>query len=488
MAQLDEIKKIRIEKLEAMQRAGISVYPLSTKRTHFVNDALKSFSKLERSEKEIILTGRIRSIRGHGGATFIDIEDGTDKIQSFLKKNHLGPKKYEQFLKYFDIGDFIEARGVLFRTKKKEKTLLASSFKILAKSILPLPEKWHGLQDVEERFRKRYLDLLFNKEVKEKFVLRHKIIQELRNFLIKEGFLEVETPVLQSIYGGAKAKPFKTYLNALDMNLFLRIAPELYLKELLVGGFEKVFEIGRIFRNEGMDRFHNPEFTSLEFYWAYAEYKELMKLCEKMFTFMLKQVFGTLKIKYQGKIIDFKTPWKRVDFYQLIKKEAKIDLQEIHPDALKKKAQAMGVKIKKGQGLAEIADEIYKKVVRPKIWEPTFIIHHPYGAFPLAKGLPKNNQKLANFQLVAGNWELVNAFSELNNPLKQRKIFKEQEKMYKQGYEEAQKTDESFLEALEYGMPPAAGFGMGIDRLVALLTDSHSLREIILFPTMRSKK
>ena len=488
MPQLEEIRKNRIKKLDAMQRAGILVYPLSTKRTHSIIDAIKDFPKIERSKKEITLTGRIRSLRGHGGATFIDIEDGTEKIQLFFKKNHLGPKKYEQFLKYFDIGDFIEARGILFKTKKKERTLLVSGFKILTKSILPLPEKWHGLKDVEERFRKRYLDLLFSKEVKEKFVLRHKIIQELRNFLIKEGFLEVETPVLQSIYGGAKAKPFKTHLNALDMDLFLRIAPELYLKELLVGGFEKVFEIGRIFRNEGMDRFHNPEFTSLEFYWAYADYKELMKLCEKMFAFMLKQVFGTLKIKYQDKVIDFKPPWKRVDFYQLIKKETKIDLQEIHPDALKKKAQAMGIKIEKGQGLAEIADEIYKKVIRPKIWEPTFIIHHPYGSFPLAKSLPKDNQKLANFQLVAGNWELVNAFSELNDPQKQRKIFEEQEKMYKQGYQEAQKTDEGFLEALEYGMPPAAGFGMGIDRLVALLTDSHSLREIILFPTMRSKK
>ncbi|MEA3453094.1 MAG: lysine--tRNA ligase [Patescibacteria group bacterium] len=487
MPQLEEIKKNRIKKLEAMQRAGILVYPLSTKRTHLINNALKSFSKFERSKEEIILTGRLRSLRGHGGATFSDIEDGTDKIQLFFKKDHLGPKKYEQFLKYFDVGDFIEARGVLFRTKKKEKTLLVSGFKILTKSILPLPEKWHGLKDVEERFRKRYLDLIFSKEVKEKFVLRHKIIQELRNFLIKEGFLEVETPVLQSIYGGAKAKPFKTHLNALDMDLFLRIAPELYLKELLVGGFEKVFEIGRIFRNEGMDRFHNPEFTSLEFYWAYADYKELMKLCEKMFAFMLKKVFGTLEIEYEGKIIDFKTPWKRVDFYQLIKKEAKIDLQEIHPDALKKKAQAMGIKVEKGQGLAEIADEIYKKVIRPKIWQPTFIIHHPYGYFPLAKALPKDGQKLANFQLVAGNWELINAFSELNDPLKQRAIFEEQEKMYKQGYEEAQKTDESFLEALEHGMPPAAGFGMGIDRLVALLTDSHSLREIILFPTMRQK-
>jgi len=272
------------------------------------------------------------------------------------------------------------------------------------------------------------------------------------------------------------------------MDLFLRIAPELYLKELLVGGFEKVFEIGRIFRNEGMDRFHNPEFTSLEFYWAYADYKELMKLCEKMISSLLKNLFGKLQIKYQGKTINFKPPWKRIDFYQLLRKEIKIDLEEIHIDSLKKKAREMGIETGPGEGLAEIADKIYKKFIRPKIWQPTFIIHHPYGTFPLAKPLAKGSQKLANFQLVVGGWELVNAFSELNDPLEQRKRFEEQEKMYKQGYGEAQRTDNNFLEALEYGMPPAAGFGMGIDRLVALLTDSHSLREVILFPTMRSKR
>jgi len=488
MPPLEEIRKGRIEKLEAIRRAGISAYPLSTKRTHLIKKALKDFSKIDRSKKEIILAGRIRSLRGHGGATFVDIEDGSDKIQLFFKKDRLGPKKYEQFLKYFDIGDFIEARGVLFKTKKKEKTLLASDFKLLAKSILPLPEKWHGLQDTEERFRKRYLDILFNKEVKEKFVLRNKIIQEIRNFLIKQKFLEVETPILQSIYGGAKAKPFKTHLNALNMDLFLRIAPELYLKELLVGGFEKVFEIGRIFRNEGMDKSHNPEFTSLEFYWAYADYKELMKLCEEMFSFVLKKVFKKLTIEHNGKTINFKAPWKRIEFNQLIRKETGIDLKEISLSALEKKAKSLGLKIEKGAGLAEIADVIYKKYCREKIWQPTFIIHHPYGAFPLAKSRPNNDQELANFQLVVGGWELVNAFSELNDPLKQREIFKEQEKMYKQGYEEAQKTDKSFLEALEYGMPPAAGFGMGIDRLVALLTNSHSLREIILFPTMRIKE
>jgi len=487
MPQINEVKKGRIKKLKAMQNAGIDVYPLSTGRTYPISDALKDFSKLEQAKKEIILAGRIKSFRGHGGATFSDIADGTEKIQLFFKKDNLGPKKYELLQKYFDVGDFIETRGTLFRTKKKEKTLLVDDFKILAKSVLPLPEKWHGLKDVEDRFRKRYLDLLFNDEVKEKFILRNKIIQEIRNFLIKQGFFEVETPILQPIYGGAKAKPFKTHLNALDMDLFLRIAPELYLKELLVGGFEKVFEIGRIFRNEGMDKSHNPEFTSLEFYWAYADYKDLMKLCEEMFSFVLKKVFKKLTIEYNNKEINFKAPWKRIEFNQLVRQETGINLEEINVQALRKKVEDLGLKVEKGAGLAEIADVIYKKYCREKIWQPTFVIHHPYGAFPLAKSRPNNDRELANFQLVAGGWELVNAFSELNDALKQRKIFEEQEKMLKQGFSEAQRRDDNFLEALEYGMPLAAGFGMGVDRLVALLTDSHSLREVILFPTMRVK-
>jgi lysyl-tRNA synthetase class 2 len=488
MATIEEIRKTRIQKLKALKKAGIIPYPLNTKRTHSVEQALKEFSKLARSKKEIILAGRIRSLRVHGGATFSDLEDGTGKIQVFFKKDALGPKKYELFLDYFDIGDFVEIRGTLFKTKKQEKTILASDFKLLAKSLLPLPEKWHGLKDVEERYRKRYLDLLFNSEVKKKFILRSKIIQEIRDFLIQEGFIEVETPILQPIYGGAKAKPFKTHLNALNIDLYLRIAPELYLKELLVGGFEKVFEIGRVFRNEGIDRFHNPDFTGLEFYWAYADYKQLMKLCEKMFVSVIKRIFGKPEITYQGKKINFKTPWRRVEFYQLVKKDTGIDLEEIHPDALKKKAKEMGIKLEKGEGLAEIADKIYKKFSKPKIWEPTFIIHHPYGAFPLAKPHPKDPAKLANFQLVVGGWELVNAFSELNDPIEQRKRFEEQERLYREGFEEAQRIDENFLEALEYGMPPAAGFGLGIDRLVALLTDSHSLREVILFPTMKPKR
>lgn len=488
MATIDELRKTRIKKFEAIQRAGLLAYPIKIRRTNRISESLDDFPKLEKSKKEIILAGRIKSLRVHGGATFFHIEDGSGKIQVFLRKDGIGEKAYDFFLDNFDIGDFVEVAGILFKTKKGEKTIEAKDFKILAKSLLPLPEKWHGFQDVEERYRKRYLDLIFNSEVKKKFELRSMVVQALREFLCNEGFLEVETPILQPIYGGAKAKPFKTHLNALDVDMYLRIAPELYLKRLLVGGFEKVYEIGKCFRNEGVDRFHNPDFTMLEFYWAYADYKDLMKLTEKLFEFLLKKVFSSTKISYQGKEVDFKTPWPRKEFSQLIKKYAEINLDEINRDALAKKAKELGVNIEKGAEKAEIADEIYKKICRPKIWEPTFIIHHPLGFQPLAKALEDNPQQLANFQLVAAGFELLNAFSELNNPLEQRKRFEEQEKMLRAGFEEAQRMDKDFLEALEYGMPPAAGFGMGIDRLVSLLTDSHSLREVILFPTMRPRE
>jgi len=483
----DDLRKIRLKKLEAIQKAGFSIYPLKTKRTHKISETLKEFLNLSQKKKEIILVGRIKSLRVHGGATFFHMEDGSGQIQAYFKKDRIGESGYKFFLDNFDIGDFIEVRGILFKTKKGEKTIEASDFKILAKSLLPLPEKWHGLKDIEERYRKRYLDLIFNPEIKKKFEIRSKIIKELRTFLESEGFLEVETPILQPIYGGAKARPFKTHLNALDVDLYLRIAPELYLKRLLVGGFEKVYEIGKCFRNEGVDRFHNPDFTMLEFYWAYADYKDMMHLVEKMFSYLLKKIFGKLEISYQNKKINFKTPWPRIKFSQFLRKETKINLDEINQEALLKEAQKLGVQIEKGASKAEMADEIFKKICRPKIWQPSFIIHHPLGFQPLAKSLEEEPGKLANFQLVAGGIELINAFSELNNPIEQRKIFEEQEKLYKAGFEEAQRIDDDFLEALEYGMPLAAGFGMGIDRLVILLTDSHSLREIILFPTMRPK-
>jgi len=487
MATIDELRKIRLKKLEAIEKAGISICPIKTKRTHRITEALKDFAKFSRSKKEIILTGRIRSLRIHGGATFLNIKDGTGEVQGFLRKDRVGEKAYKLVIDNFDIGDFVELRGILFKTKRGEKTIEVSDYKILTKSLLPLPEKWHGLKDIEERFRKRYLDLIFNPEVKKKFETRSQVISEIRNFLEKEGFLEVETPILQPIYGGAKAKPFETHLNAFDLDMYLRIAPELYLKRLLVGGFEKVYEIGKCFRNEGVDRFHNPDFTMLEFYWAYADYKDLMKLTEGLFESILRNVFRKLEISYEGKKINFKTPWPRVEFSQLIRKYTKINAKDVHPDALAKKAIELGIKLEKGWSKAEILDEIYKKFCRPKIWEPTFIIHFPVGFQPLAKALEKDPQKLANFQLVVAGFELLNAFSELNNPIEQRKRFEEQERYFEKGFKEAQRMDEDFLEALEYGMPPAAGLGMGIDRLVCLLTDSHSLREVILFPTMRQK-
>ena len=495
MSTIDELRKTRLKKLEAIKKAGFLAYPAKTKRNQKISQTLKGFTNLARLKKEVILVGRIRSLREHGGSTFLDIEDGSAsspqdgsaKIQAYFKKNRLGEKSYQFFLANFDIGDFIEVKGILFKTKKGEKTIEAADFKILAKSLLPLPEKWHGLKDIEERYRKRYLDLIFNPEVKKKFEIRSKIIKEIREFLEREEFISVETPTLQPIYGGAKAKPFKTHLNALGLNLYLRISPELYLKRLLVGGFEKVYEIGKCFRNEGLDRSHNPDFTMLEFYWAYADYKDLMKLTEKLFETLIKKIFGKCEIEYGGKKINFKSPWPRIEFSQILKKYSKINFEEIHPEALKKEAKKLGVEIEKGKNKAEVADEIYKKVCLPKLWQPIFVINHPLGTFPLAKSLEGKFDKLANFQLVAGGWELVNAFSELNDPIEQRKRFEEQEKSFKAGSEEAQRMDEDFLESLEYGMPPAAGFGMGIDRLVALLTDSRSLREVILFPIMRPK-
>ena len=483
----EKIKKIRLKKLETLKLAGFSAYPIKTKRTHQIEVALNKYGVLSREKKEIVLVGRVRLLRVHGGATFLQMEDGTGRIQAFLRRDRLGEKKYKFFLDNFDVGDIIEIKGILFKTKRKERTIEASGFKMLTKTFLPLPEKWCGLKEVEERYRKRYLDLIFNPEIKKKFEIRSKIIKEIRLFLEKEGFLGVETPILQPLYGGARAKPFKTRLNALNIDLYLRISPELYLKRLLVGGFEKVYEIGKCFRNEGVDRSHNPDFTMLEFYWAYADYKDLMKLTEKMISQVIYKVFKSFKITFEGKEINFKAPWPRVEFTSFFYKTTGINLEEISDKALIKEAKLLGVNVKGGSRV-EVADEIFKKYCRPKIIQPTFLIHYPLGFQPLAKALEKNPKKLANFQLVAMGMELCNAFSELNNSVEQKKRFKEQEKLFKEGSTEAQRMDKDFLEALEYGLPPAAGFGMGLDRLISLLTDSHSLREVILFPVMKPKK
>jgi len=475
MSNLDQIKTARLKKLETIKKAGLNAYPAKAKRTCFCQQAFDNFDKLIKENADIFLNGRLMSVREHGGSTFCHIEDATGRLQIYFKKDILGDKKYRFFLENFDIGDFIEVKGILFATKKGEKTLKAEDFKILAKSVLPLPEKWHGLKDVEERFRKRYLDLIMNKQVRDNFAKRSQIIKLIRQFLENLGFMEVETPMLQTLYGGAMAKPFKTHLNALDLDLYLRIAPELYLKRLLVGGFEKVYEIGRCFRNEGLDSHHNPEFTMLEFYWSYADYQDLMNLTEEMFEFIVsrchpesRRIVGTkdpvakerdsspsaqndIAIFYQGNEISFNRPFKRIEFSELGKTDQQIK-------------------------------EKIKEII-----QPTFIINHPIELSPLAKQLESDTKKAARFQLVAGGLELINAFSELNDPQEQQNRFRQQEKERQAGDKETQPYDKDFLEALEYGMPPAAGFGMGIDRLAALLTDSHSLREIILFPTMKPK-
>jgi lysyl-tRNA synthetase class 2 len=484
MSTSEEIRQNRIEKREKLQKLGLYPYPISIQRTHEIETILNDFDNF--LEKEIILVGRIKTMRTHGALTFFDFEDGTGKIQAMFAKDRLGENNYQFFLDNFDIGDFIEVKGFVFKTKRDEKTLEGKDFKMISKSLRPLPEKWHGLKDIEERYRKRYLDLIFSPETKKKFEIRSKTVKEIRNFLDNNGFLEVETPILQTIYGGARAKPFKTHINAFDLDVFLRISPELYLKRLIVGGFEKVYEIGKCFRNEGVDKFHNPDFTMLEFYWAYADYKELMKLTEKMIQQVLNNVLGGTTIKYGENEIDFSGQWERIEFFSLLEKYTDIKYEEINEEALLKKAKELGIDIPEGADKANIADEIYKKYCRPKIIQPTFVINHPYGFQPLAKNLDEN--KLASFQVIVCGAEIVNAFSELNDPIEQEKRFKEQEKMFKGGFEEAQRSDEEFVEALEYGMPPAAGFGLGIDRFVLMITDSSSLREVILFPLMKTKE
>lgn len=487
MDRLEELRQNRIEKLRFLQERGVSPYPQKTGRTHTILEVLENFSSLSEKEKEIIVVGRLRTIRRHGKITFVVIEDQSANIQGFFAEDGLGKNDYAFFLDNFDIGDFIEIRGILFETKRGEKTIKVADYTMLVKALRPLPEKWHGLQSVEERYRKRYLDLIFNKEQKQAFEKRSMIIKEMRNFLEDKGFLEVETPVLQPIYGGTSATPFKTYHKTLDMELYLRIAPELYLKRLLVGGWEKVFEFARCFRNEGIDRSHNPEFTLLEFYWAFADYKDMMHLTEEMIATVVEKVFGEKKIAYKDQILNFETPFERIEFADIIRKETDIDIEEMNAEGLKREAEKMGIEITPGAKKAEICDEIFKDKCKEKIIQPTFVIHHPVGFQPLAKCKEGSNTQLATFQALVAGWEVVNAFSELNDPLEQRKRFEEQEKMRSEGFKEAQRMDEDFLEALEYGMPPAAGFGMGVDRLAAILTNSHSLREILLFPAMKKK-
>lgn len=482
-----EERATRLERLQKIKAAGVNPYPSAVKRTHLSREVLNFFDELVKDESVVYLAGRIRSIRRHGRASFIHIEDSEGQIQLFFQSDAVGDANYEFFLDTLDIGDFIQASGVLFLTKTQEKTLRVRDLKIIAKALLPLPEKWHGLADIEIRFRKRYLDLVANPSVREIFKRRSLIIHLLRKFFDDRGFLEVETPVLHPIPGGALAKPFITHHNALDIDLYLRIAPELYLKRLIAGGFEKVYEIARCFRNEGIDAQHNPEFTQIEFYQAYANYNDLMKLTEELMPFLLSGLGLGLKIKYNGQEIDFTPPYPRLIFRDALMKYAKIDIENYQDTAtLLRAAKELGCEIKATVPRGKIIDELYKTFVRPQIWQPTFLINHPVELSPLAKKMESDHRYAERFQLVVGGGlELNNAFSELNDPIDQKERFEEQEEAHAAGEEEVQRMDEDFIESLEHGMPPTAGFGMGIDRLAALLTDSHNIKEVILFPTLR---
>lgn len=477
---LEEIRQNRIKKLEKIKEAGIEPYPSLASKTHSVKEAILDFENLSKSGEEIALAGRVRLMRGHGGSTFLHLEDESGKIQLFVKKDEIGADKYKFLFDVLDIGDFLEASGTLFLTQKGEKTLLVNNYKILAKTLLPLPEKWHGFRDIEERFRKRYLDLIMNEDVREIFKKRSEFIDTIRGFLKENNFLEVETPVLEDIPGGADAEPFTTYHNYLDKDFYLRISLELHLKRLVVAGYEKIFEIGKVFRNEGMDREHLQEFTEMECYAAYKDYNWLMDFVEKLYANAVQKVFGNLKTGD----IDFTPPWQKIDYFEIFKEKTGIDLNDSEPKISEKIKELNLPEINYKLGTGRLIDQVYKRLVRPHIKGPAFLIHHPLAVSPLAKTKENEPRKTERFQILINGSEVGNGFSELNNPLEQRKRFEEQMKLRAAGDREAQMIDEDFLMALEYGMPPAAGFGVGIDRLFMTAAGLDSIRETVFFPMM----
>ncbi|MDP3763822.1 MAG: amino acid--tRNA ligase-related protein [bacterium] len=451
MASLEEIRSVRLNKLNFLIEKGINPYPTATHQDITCREAVTRFNELVEKGKSLYMVGRIVSLRAQGKIIFLDFNDGTGRFQALLKKGEpLSDESFKLFEKAFDIGDFIEIRGTFFLTKKDEKTILVEEIKMLSKSLLPLPEKWHGLQDIEERFRKRYLDLLSNTEVKERFIRRAKIIELIRQFYLEAGYVEVDLPNLQPLAGGATALPFKTHHNALDIDFYLPVAQELYLKELIVGGMNKVFEMGKRFRNEGIDTTHNPEFTMLESNEAYADAMSQREFIEKLFKFVVKGIFGKLQFEYQEQEINLEPDFKVMPY-------------------------------------PEVTDEVYKKEIRPTLIQPTFLIDYPVSTNPFAKRKEDDPSLIDRFQLVMGGLELVNAFSELNNPIDQRERYLEEDRKDQAGDKEISPSDLEYLEAMEYGMPPNGGIGIGIDRLVMLLTDVKNIKEVILFPTLKPK-
>jgi len=483
----------RVNKIRKLIDEGVPLYSAGFSVDITSCEAITRFGHLEtqdleRETRSYAMAGRIMAKRDFGKASFIHLKDRAGRIQAYIRKDKVSPADFDLF-KMMDIGDFIGLHGQFFKTRTGELTLLVDDLRLLTKSMLSLPEKWHGLTDVETRYRQRYLDLIMNDSVKEVFVLRSRIIQAIRAFFVARDFLEVETPMMQPIPGGATARPFKTYHNALGMDLYLRVAPELYLKRLVVGGLERVFEINRNFRNEGISVKHNPEFTMLEFYMAYATYEDLMTLTESLFNDVLQQISGRTIISYQGKEIDFAPPWRRITLYDALK-----DLGGIGEDALHEKEAAMraasqlGIDLSKSENHGQVLTKLFDHLVEPRLIHPTFVIGYPTEVSPLSRRNDLNPNIVDRFELFIGGKEIANAFNELNDPADQRDRFQKQAALRDAGDKEAQFMDSDYVTALEYGMPPTAGEGIGIDRVVMLLTDSPSIRDVILFPHMRPRQ
>jgi lysyl-tRNA synthetase class 2 len=504
MTEFSKLEKIRLEKLKGLQDQGIDPFPRRVRRTHTIQEALDAFLKVEESGKEpaieAALTGRIRSVRPMGKIIFAHIEDGSGRIQLFFRADDIGDEGISFFEDHFDLGDFIQGEGKLFRTKSGEISLWISKYSMIAKAVTPLPpakvEEVDGeviqhatLTDPETRYRQRYADLAVNPDVREVFLIRAKTITAIRHFLDSKGFLEVETPILQPIYGGAAAQPFITHHNQLKQDLYLRISFELYLKRLMVGGFDKVYEIGRDFRNEGVSYKHNPEFTQMEFYWAYADYQDVMDLTEEMLRFVVKEVKGKTSITYKGQDINLDQPWKRITLRQGILDQTGIDIDQ-HKTAkeLVKAMKSLEMELDSKASRGKLIDDLIDQFIEPAYIQPTFVYDYPREISPLAKTKEGDPDIVERFEGFVGGIELCNAFTEINDPLDQEERFLEMGRAYADGDDEQHPMDEDYLRAMRYGMPPNGGFGMGVDRLVMLLADQSTIREVLLFPHLRENE
>ena len=479
----------RLAKLARLRQEGIDPYPPRVRRTHTASQAQAAFESAPESEEVTTeIAGRLMSLRIMGGSTFAHLADASGRIQIYLRRDIVGEEAYDLFRRGIDVGDFVSSQGALFRTRTGEVTLRVDSWQLLAKALRPLPEKWHGLRDVETRYRQRYLDLIANEQVRGIFIARTRIITAVRRFLDQRGFLEVETPVLQPIYGGAAAEPFKTHHNALDRTLYLRIADELYLKRLIIGGFDRVYEIGHDFRNEGISTRHNPEFTMMELYQAYADYHDMMRLVEEMYSTVAKEVLGSAVITFQGNEVNLEPPWRRVTMRDAILEQSGIDIEvytEI--DDLWAAAEKRGLSLAKQPSWGKLVAKLFDACVEATLVQPTFVLDYPIDISPLSRKKPGAPRLVERFEPFIGGMECGNAFTELNDPLDQRERFAMQARAAEAGDEEAHPMDEDYLIAMEHGMPPTGGLGIGIDRMVMLFTDQSSIREVILFPQLRSR-